>query len=477
MGFEIGGAPRARAGGRGWCNRVPRALVVPLLLLCAAASACRDVDARQRLLVPVIVVALDSVPARLVGLGGGESWTPVLDELGRQGLVYSACLASDSVSDATLASALRGTTDLSLPSLASELERAGWRTHAIVSHDSVATPEVLAGFADVRRLGGGDEAGALASDAVLEALAVFDSSDPRPPFLLLHLADARPPHHRYPGLVPACDEPYTGPCTAALPHAELLRLAPTFEARDFARLVALAASEVAAVDRALGALLEGLARRGLSDQVVVAVVGTRGAWLGEGRRVGLVPGLDPEVLHVPFVLRLPTRIMAARSGLALRGVVDLLATTTDLAPTLRDALELGEASDEAPAVAQAEPDVSARGALPGRALQGDGPRGSQLQGSQLHGRTEGRSLLPGAPAAPRVLRVGSRRGQALAAVYVEGAGMVRDLEHDTERVVPFGGASHPEAERTAVERGLASELDAWLGPLPVAPNKSKQQRR
>jgi hypothetical protein len=479
MGVEVGTQLRAHAGGRGRHDGARRALTWCALLVCVVSAACREVDARQRLRVPVVVVALDSVPARLVGLAGGAAWTPVLDELGRQGLVYAACLASDSASDDTLASALRGTHDPAAQSLAEVLEGAGWRTHAIVSHGSVATPEVLAGFSDVRRLGADDEAGALASDAVHEALAVFDSSDPRPPFLLLHLADARPPHHRYPGLVAACDEPYSGPCTAALPHAELLRLAPTFEARDFDRLVALAASEVAAVDRALGALLEGLARRGLTDEVVVAVVGTRGAWLGEGDRVGLVPGLDPEVLHVPLVLRLPARISAARSGLVLRGMVDMLVTTTDLAPTLCDALELelDAESEGAPELAQGEPTPAARGALPVVALQGHGRTASRPDGPELTGRTVGRSILPGAPAEPRVLRFGSRRGQALAAVYTEGAGMVRDLEHGVERVVRFGGTSLLEAERTAVERGLASELDAWLGPLPRTQPKSTRTQR
>ena len=438
-----------------------------------ASAACREADARDRLRVPVIVVALDSVPARLVGLGGDTPWTPVLDELGRQGLVYSACLAGDSASDVTLAAALRGTLDES-ESLATELARAGWRTHAIVSHDSVATPEVLAGFTDVRRMGEGEDAGGLASEAVLEALAVFDSSDPRPPFLLLHLADARPPHHRYPGLVPDCDEPYTGPCTAALPHAELLRLAPTFEARDFARLGALAASEVAAVDLALGVLLTGLARRGLADEVVIAVVGTRGAWLGEGGRVGLVPGLDPEVLHVPLVLRLPTAIRAARTGLALRGTVDMLVTTTDLAPTLRDVLELGEAPLEAPVEA---PEVPLGGALPVAAVHRLERAGGGARGPQLVARTAGRSILPGAPASPRVLRIGSGRGQALAAVYTQGAGLIRDLEHHTERVVPFGGASLLEAERTATLRGLATELDGWLGPQPRTQPKSTRAPR
>jgi hypothetical protein len=95
--------------------------------------------------------------------------------------------------------------------------------------------------------------------------------------------------------------------------------------------------------------------------------------------------------------------------------------------------------------------------------------------AQLANRSAGRSVLPGAPAEPRVLRIGSRRGQALAAVYGEGAGLVRDIDHGVERVVPFGGVSLREAERTAVERNLASEIDAWLGPLQQAASRSARR--
>ncbi|MEZ6017239.1 MAG: sulfatase-like hydrolase/transferase [Planctomycetota bacterium] len=430
------------------------------------------VTAAERARMPIVIVALDGVPERFTGLGaapGAPSYTPVLDELAREGLAYSACLASEPWSHLALAGALRGSTEQGAPTLATTLERAGWRSIAVVSHDSVATEEVLEGFTDVRRLGVGDEAGALASDAVQVALGAFDSTDPRPPFVLLHLADARPPHHRYKGLVAACDAPYLGPCAAALPHSELLRLAPTFGPKDFARLSALVASEVAAVDQALGALLAGLARRAVSDDVLLVVIGTRGAWLGEGGHVGLMPGLDPEVLQVPFVVRLPRTITRARSGLALQGIIDTPVLTLDLAPTLLDALAL-DASREARA-ARAVVDAAAPradGASPAGVTSGAPPR------PQMLGRTRGASVLPGSPAREGALRLGTQRGLQLAATYAAGAGVVRDLEHGREWVVPFGPTGGPDPEATAATLGLAVELDAWIGPLP-APSRAKRR--
>lgn len=428
--------------------------------LVLAVSCGGDVGARERRRAPVLIVALDGVPARMTGIGGETSWTPVLDRLARESLCYTTCLAPEPWSDAGLVAALRGACDASAPTLAADLERAGWRTVAVLAHDAVATPAVMAGFGDVRRLGVGDEAGALASDVVREALTIFDQHDPRPPFVLVHLADSRPPHHRYKGLVPACDAPYDGPCAAALPHSELLRLAPTFGPADFARLEALLASEVAATDAALGALLDGLARRSLTEDVVVLVVGTRGAWRGAVGRVGLLPGVEPEVLHVPCVLRLPARLQRGRSGLALTGAVDLQVTLADMAPTLRDVLGLAPAAVAAGLPVEA---AAPRGAI------GDSAACEARFVRDLAGRTVGRSVLPGAPAPRRLIRVGTGRGHSLAAVYAPGVGLVRDVETGAEHSVGFGP---PEAQgpatlaAAAAAAGLAVELDAWLGPVP-----------
>lgn len=428
-------------------------------LLGTAGCDLGSVLAGDRHRPPVIVVALDGVPVRLTGIvGGAGSVTPMLDRLAGEGLAYTACVAAEPWSDLTLAAALSGAVDGGRPSVVEQFARAGWRTTAVLGHDSLGTDAVVAGFEDVRRLGAGDDAGALGSDVVREALAALDTRDPRSPFLLVHLADPRPPHHRYKGLVAAADAPYEGPCTAALPHAELLRLAPTFGARDFARLEALVASEVAAADVALGALLDGLARRGLADEAVVAVVGLRGAWLGEGGQVGLLPGLDPELVHVPFVLRLSERVARSHTGLAMSGLIDLPVTTSDLGPTLAHAVGLSDGA--------------------GLDLVRDGaPVDATYTGRDrvrtLSGRTPGRSVLPGAPAPPRIVRVGTMRGHALAAVFGPGVGLIRDLEAETQRFVPFGPDLGP-AAAGATRDALGAELDGWLGPLPASAPESKR---
>jgi len=437
-------------------------------------SGCGEIAARERPRPPILIVALDGVPVRMTGLGGptdARSYTPVLDQLAQDGLVYTRCLAPEPWSDTSLALALgasveaatgnagQGVNGAPIEPLAARLKRAGWRTAAVLAHEGVATEAVLQGFDEVRRLGAGDEAGAVATDVVREALELFDRAPSPPPCVLVHFADPRPPHHRYRGLVAEADAPYAGPCVAGLPHAELLRLAPEFGPQDFERLAALIASEVAAVDVALGQLLDGLARRALSDELLVIVLGTRGAWTGRDGRVGLLPGVEPEVLHVPLVLRLPARITRARHGLSMRGEVDMPVTLLDLTPTILDALELTDSGDVRLVREGAATPASYSGAGRQRALAG---------------RSPGRSILPGAPAPPRLLRVGTTRGHALAAVYGSGGALLRDLETGAERGVLFGAPLEQGGATSLPE--LAADLDAWLGPAPKktpAPRKKR----
>ncbi len=88
------------------------------------------------------------------------------------------------------------------------------------------------------------------------------------------------------------------------------------------------AASVTAVDRWLGHFLDGLRRRGLERDTVVALVSDHGIYLGEHRLTGKSDSyLHPELIRVPLLLRDP-------DGRGAGAVSDYYATTTDLAPTL-----------------------------------------------------------------------------------------------------------------------------------------------
>jgi arylsulfatase A-like enzyme len=88
------------------------------------------------------------------------------------------------------------------------------------------------------------------------------------------------------------------------------------------------AASVTAVDRWLGHFLDGLRRRGLEKDTVVALVSDHGIYLGEHRLTGKSDSyLHPQLIQVPLLLRDPDgRGAGAKSG--------YYATTSDLAPTL-----------------------------------------------------------------------------------------------------------------------------------------------
>ena len=159
-----------------------------LAFVTVSPSGCGDVAAGSQPRPPIVLVALDSIPARSTGLGAGPSATPVLDRLAEDVLAFDACLAPEPWSAPSLAATLHGvpveleTEDPGRPpSIVEEARRLGYRTQAVVADDCVGTytdeSPLFAGFDGVERLGAGVEGGALAHDVVAEGLRFLTESD------------------------------------------------------------------------------------------------------------------------------------------------------------------------------------------------------------------------------------------------------------------------------------------------------------
>jgi hypothetical protein len=84
-------------------------------------------------------------------------------------------------------------------------------------------------------------------------------------------------------------------------------------------------------DRAVGALLDGLARRGLAERTVVVLLADHGESLGDHGWRTHGGYLYPELVHVPFVVVVP--------GVPPRSVASVVPTAA-LAPTLLDLLSI-----------------------------------------------------------------------------------------------------------------------------------------
>ncbi len=91
--------------------------------------------------------------------------------------------------------------------------------------------------------------------------------------------------------------------------------------------------EVEAADRSVGRVLDGLRERGLYDDALIVFTSDHGEGLGDHSHTGHVQNLYDEQLHVPLVIKLPSR---DRRIDALRARHEELMLHVDLAPTLLD---------------------------------------------------------------------------------------------------------------------------------------------
>jgi arylsulfatase A-like enzyme len=165
------------------------------------------------------------------------------------------------------------------------------------------------------------------------AMAWLDGGE-GPFFLYLHLMEPHAPYTppspfagRFdpggPGPAPDRYPAYSG----MLPWDEGSPLVPD----ALARLRAAYDGEVATADAAVGRLLGELDRRGLLDDALVCVTADHGEEFYEHRAWGHGHSLHPEVVRVPWILRLPGR---AHAGRRVAGAV----SSVDIAPTLLDLL-------------------------------------------------------------------------------------------------------------------------------------------
>lgn len=325
----------------------------------------------------VIIVAVDGLSwGQFSIFGEALGKTPAFDRLIEDGVAYTRAYATSPWAGETLTSVLSGDLPAAIPSdwevdgdakgiahaeapgdprtpgLAEYLSDLGYRTAFAPSHPlhdpaawggggvSSGSPSgdlgPPPGFDELLEVEGQrDLLGAAAHD-VAAAAVQWLGREPGPSLLVCTLSDPRPPHHLFPGHVPAADVPYDGPVRSGLSHAELLRRCPEFGPDDRARLAELHASEVAVAERAFDHIAGAAMNRRRTPPVLV-LVGLRRPALGEDGRYGLLPSFRPGDLQVPLVIRFP-RDLDGTPGPS--GQTSAPVSLYDVTPTLLDALGL-----------------------------------------------------------------------------------------------------------------------------------------
>jgi choline-sulfatase len=344
-------------------------LAVILLWGCQAALAAGS---------HVILITLDTTRADRMGfLGAQRKLTPHLDELAREGIVFTSAYSQAPLTTSAHATILTGTYPqfhkvsqpgyplaVELPYAPVILDGAGYRTAAFVGSMILqagggGAPGFDRGFdeydADFHSLRRGEtryvslerRAGAV----VDRALAWIEKNQKTPFFVWIHLYD---PH-----------APYDPP--------------EPFAARFRADLYD---GEIAYVDSVLGDLFRHLRAAKLYDNSLIAVMADHGEALGEHGERGHGLFLYDNTIRVPLLFKLPGQRLAGKKITARVELVDVLPTILEisgvgvpeaiqgrsLAP-LMNAAEQAGGIDDRPAYAETNYPREAFGWSPLRALR------------------------------------------------------------------------------------------------------------
>lgn len=332
--------------------------VLALLLLLPLAG-CGGTDAKPRML---LLVSVDTLRADRLGAYGSElGLTPHLDRLAAESLVFDWTYAPTSFTLPSVSSLLTGrypeeigihgnrsVLAPNVPTLASVLQRRGWRSAAVVSnlvlHEKAGLgagfdhyDDELPGKEPTR--GWPERIAADTTDAAIAALDAVGPDRGRPLFLWVHYQDPHGPYTPPQGLRERflAAERSLPEGRRQLPEAfgrgGRGRI-PTYQVIDGQREVAFYRAgydaEVHYLDGQVGRLLAELGKRGLDDSSIVIFTADHGESLGEadywfahGDRLR-----DP-LVRVPLMLRAPGLSPGRRGDVA--SLVDVFPTALGLA--------------------------------------------------------------------------------------------------------------------------------------------------
>jgi arylsulfatase A-like enzyme len=351
--------PSVRSRSRRIAAVAGRSAALTVALALAAGAGCRTAPPQARG-ASVLLVTIDTLRADHLGAWGYERATsPGLDRLAREGIRFANAAGPSSWTLPSHASMLTGLEPAehgvqhpqaalppSAPTLATRLQAAGYETFAAVSHVYLGHRW---GFD--RGFDTFDESAAeesphtpVAEKVVDSALAWLKDRGPEedPFFAWLHIFDPHwdysPPEPFASRFDPDYDGPFDGSYETLRPFIRALAPAgstpPPLAPRDLEHLEALYEGEIAYVDHHLARLFEHLRASGLLADMLVVVASDHGEeFMEHGSLEGHQWTLYEEVVHVPFILRLPGRAWAGT-------VVERHVSTVGLADTVLELLGL-----------------------------------------------------------------------------------------------------------------------------------------
>jgi arylsulfatase A-like enzyme len=315
---------------------IPPARLILICTLGALLAACGSRKPRI-----VVWIEVDSLRADALGCYGNHSTgeggllpSPRIDALAADGLRFEHAYACAPSTVPSLVSQFSGEwpweQDQPRVPLVPRLHEKGWRTAGVTTSSNAGVEQGFERWDEsFAQLSVGSH-----SPEALSRLLTFADELARDPgqglFLFGWLSDPHYPYEEHAGL--RFGPPYSGPLKGDEELGDLLARRSQLTDADKLQLRGRYQGEVACVDRALGGFVDELKRRGWYDEALIVLVSDHGEGLFDRGWIGHDLTLFDELVHVPWIVKLPASETGQRKGQSIPDVVSLI----DLPATLID---------------------------------------------------------------------------------------------------------------------------------------------
>ena len=294
----------------------------------------------------IVLIVLDAARADHFGAYGyPKDTTPSLDRLAAESLVFKDAFATAAYTVSSMTTMLTGLSFAqhgvttgehklaeSFTTLAEHLKEAGYRTLCLTANPYNAIASGLAQGCDLSE----EFWRNVPEERTIDPYRISDraiqqlADDPEEPvFMMLHYIPPHEPYAPRPEFDIFGDEGYTGSVDGTRRTLRGINQGELQATRaDINEIVSLYDGNLRMGDDAVERLLDALRRRDRWDRTVVLVTSDHGEAFGEHGRMGHNTTVYDEMLHVPFILRLPDRQGADDVD------TEALVTLADVVPTL-----------------------------------------------------------------------------------------------------------------------------------------------
>ena len=296
----------------------------------------------------ILVIILDAARGRQFGFAGySRDTTPHLDQLAAESMVFTQAYSECSTTSCSIPNLISGVPFLNVgtvfkgrqipdevTTLAEYLKPLGYRTAGLSGNpNNSPARNSHQGFDSFKKIWG-------AHGQSVQAIEIIESQPADEPlFLQLHYLPPHPPYRPAPQFDLFSDPDYEGPVEAKMRLRPYSLGRKTLTPKDVVQLMALYDGNLRMADHAIGEVLTAMKETGRWENTMVLMTSDHGEAFEEHGVFSHNSTVFEEMIHVPFILRLP-------GGATIEGVdLESPVALADVVPTLLARLGLPPAPE------------------------------------------------------------------------------------------------------------------------------------